>query len=135
MRVLYLILLLMMFVVAACSTHAEATNRLPDPDSVGDPAAGQEIFNTQHGEAPPCSMCHNVAGNSTGYAPSLEGVASRAGKQVEGLDAVAYLRQSIIDPTAFDADPEGTTRMYEHFQEALTEDEINNVIAYLLTLK
>lgn len=135
MRGLYLILLLMMFGVAACSTNVKATNHPPAPETIGDPVVGEQVFNTSHGEAPSCSFCHLVAGQSNGYAPSLDGVASRAVSQVKDLDAVSYLRQSILEPTAYDADPVGTTRMYEHFADVLTEEDINNVIAYLLTLE
>src|SRR5687767_8060522 len=116
----------MIFIVTACGSGAEAKDSLPAPESVGDPAAGEAIFNTEHREAPACSMCHLVAGESNGYAPSLEGVAGRALNRIEGMDAVDYLRQSIVEPSAYDADPEGTTRMYEHFGETLSEAEIDH---------
>jgi cytochrome c2 len=136
MRSIYLLLILMMFGVAACGAGAEAHNNPPTPIQVGDPASGQQIFVTRHGDAPPCTMCHVTDSDRRKMgAPSLQGIASRAGERVAGLDAAAYLRQSIVDPGAFDADPDGTTRMYAHYAEALTEEEISDLIGYLLTLK
>lgn len=136
MRSIYLLLIVMMFGIAACGGGAEAHNKPTDAIKVGDANSGQQIFETQHGDAPPCAMCH-VTDSERGKmgAPSLQGIASRAGNRVEGMDATSYLHQSIVDPTAFDADPDGTTRMYEHFREALTEEQISDLIAYLLTLQ
>jgi cytochrome c2 len=80
-------------------------------------------------------MCHVVDSQRRKTGPSLQGIANRAGERVEGLDAVEYLRQSILDPQAYDADPQRTTRMYTGFGQVFGEQDLNNLIAYLLTLQ
>jgi cytochrome c2 len=122
--------------VTACDSGVEAKASLPEPESVGDPILGEEIFNSSHRPAPACATCHIVESEQGELGiPSLHTVANRAGEQVKGMDAVAYLRHSIVDPAAFDAAPESSTQMYEHFADIFSEQDINNLIAYLLMLR
>jgi len=67
--------------------------------------------------------------------PSFYGIADRAGERIPGLTAEEYLRQSIIDPNAFVVSgyPEG--QMIQNFGTILTEDQINDLIAFLLTME
>lgn len=135
MRLLIPFSILLMLMLVACGGGAEADNSLPQPQDTGNPAAGEEIFNTSQGEAHACSFCHYVDSDKTRFAPSLQGIANRAGSRVEGLSAVDYLRQSIVEPDAYIADGKKPGRMYQHFAEILTEEQINNLVAYLLTLE
>lgn len=135
MRVLVMLLMVLLVSGAVACESDTGAYALPEPASIGDPVLGQEVFNTGHGDAPACNTCHVVKGNVVWLAPSLEGLANRAGSRQEGLDVIAYLRQSILDPMAYDADPESPARMYEHFAQALTEEDLDNLIAYLLTLR
>ncbi|MGH8870991.1 MAG: c-type cytochrome [Acidimicrobiia bacterium] len=50
-----------------------------------------------------CTGCHSRDGVSetAQIGPNLTGLADRAGARVEGLDAEAYVRQSVLDPQAF----------------------------------
>ena len=137
-RVVLFVGMLVMLMLTACNDSREAGAQkpsLPEPESIGNPTAGQEIFTSWHGEAPACSSCHTVDGSPSPVGPSLQHIASRAGMQVEGLDAVAYLRQSIVDPEAYRAESATGAQMYQRFDEALTKKEINDLIAYLLTLE
>jgi hypothetical protein len=43
------------------------------------------------------------------------------------------LRQSIVDPYAFEVGGEWAFAMPYRYPEALSEDQINNLIAFLLT--
>lgn len=123
--------------LAACAGDQGGDQKadLPDPETVGDPVEGHKIFNEGHNDAPACSTCHTVDGSPSPVGPSLEHIASRAGSQVEGLAAVDYLHQSIVDPGAYIANDKKQTVMYQDFGEQLTDDQINDLIAYLLTLK
>ncbi len=83
-----------------------------------------------------CAACHTVSGISTGIVgPVLDGLASRAGTTVTGLSAEEYIRQSIMDPNAFIV--EGFTQdiMLQTFSESLTDEQIDNLVTFLLTLE
>lgn len=86
-------------------------------------------------EAPGCSTCHALEPGKVIVGPSLAGVASRAPERQAGKSAADYLRESILNPDIYVVEgfPEGV--MYQGFPEVLTEDEINNLVAFLLTLE
>lgn len=134
MRFMFYLSVFLMLGLAACESDASANSSLPRPEDVGNPAAGEALFNTPQGDAHACSFCHYTDKEQTRFAPSLKGIADRAGSRVEGLSAVEYLRQSIVEPDAFIADEKKPGRMYQHFGEILTEQQINDLVAYLLTL-
>ncbi|MCI0712578.1 MAG: c-type cytochrome [Chloroflexi bacterium] len=135
MRTLSLLLMLLVLVLVACGNQADAGNAsIPDPADIGNPDTGRQIFSEWHGEAPACSTCHTIDGTAS-VGPSLKGITSRAGRQVDGMDAVAYLHESIVDPNAFVADGKAQSVMYKHFGEVLTEEQIRDLIAYLLMLE
>lgn len=129
-------ILLGLLLTACGGSQADATQpTVPNPDAVGDPAAGREIFMTRQADAPACISCHTVDGSSSPVGPSLQHIAAKAGSRVEGMDAVAYLRQSIVEPDAYLADNRTQARMYSGYNAALSEDQLNDLIAYLLTLE
>lgn len=111
----------------------------------GDATAGKALFEQQvlNGNAG-CVTCHSLEAGKVLVGPSLAGVASRAGSTVEGEDALQYLHQSIVDPNAHlaigcnAADPSAACAaglMPQDWAQKLSEDEINNLVAYLMTLK
>ena len=135
MRTLSLLLILLVLGLVACGNQADAGDAsIPDPSSVGNPDVGRQIFNEWHGNAPACATCHTTDG-TVSVGPSLKGIASRAGSQVDSLDAVDYLHESIVDPNAFIANGQNVSVMYKNFEEALTGEQIQDLIAYLLTLE
>jgi cytochrome c len=114
----------------------EATEASAAAAFAGDPVAGQELFvtgNTSAG-APPCSTCHLVDSEITLVGPGLLNVATRAETRVPGETALEYLHQSIVDPAAYVAEGFVPGMMPDIFDQAFTEEQINDIIAYLLTL-
>jgi cytochrome c2 len=101
--------------------------------AIGDPARGEELYNTEYEEAGPhaCSDCHKLAESST-FAPSFVGISERASESVEGMSAEEYLRESIVDPTAYLV--EGyVAPMPRVYGDILSEEDINDLIAFMLT--
>jgi hypothetical protein len=49
------------------------------------------------------------------------------------MSDVDYLRESIVDPSAFRVDGEWSFAMPHQYPDLLSEDQINNLIAFLLT--
>ena len=102
----------------------------------GDPEVGEEIFRTHLEDEPgrhACSECHSLGEKRSFGFPSLLGLSEDAGGRIEGMSAEEYLRESIVDPSAYVAEGESDNRMPKVYGEILTEEEINHLIAFLLT--
>lgn len=90
-----------------------------------DPARGKELH-VQYG----CSACHGPA-YSTG--PQLPGTGSRAATRRDGYSAPVYLYESIVSPNAFVVKDYPAGVMPQNFQPAIPEDQLYDLIAWLLT--
>ena len=103
--------------------------------TVGDAGRGADLFSHGRGDAPACSMCHHSSAGQTGFSigPNLANVSGRAWVRVEGLAAEQYIRQSILDPHAFIV-PGYRAMMYPDYAQHLSAQDIQDLIAYLLTL-
>ncbi len=116
------------------TTTTISAKQIAAAEAIGDIAAGEQLFNTTIDEMPlprACSLCHSLDGVD-GRAPTLAGISGNAGGRVEGLSAVDYLRQSIADPAAFKAG-DWPAVMPGTYSDVLSEEEIDNLIAFLLT--
>jgi mono/diheme cytochrome c family protein len=82
-----------------------------------------------------CARCHATSGESVIVSPSLAGIASQGGNRIEGMDAPAYIRGSILNPGAYTVEgfPEGVMPL--NLKDQLSPDDLEAVVAYLLTLK
>lgn len=101
-----------------------------------DPKAGEKLYyETTSGVNAGCRICHSLEKDEKIIGPSFYGIADRAGSRVSGMTAEEYLHQSIVDPNAFIVPgfPEG--QMIQNFGKILTEEEINDLIAFLMTMK
>lgn len=101
----------------------------------GDVRRGEAIFRQGTGGSPPCSTCHMVEAGGVGFSlgPNLAGIAERGDLRVEGLSAPEYIRQSVLDPHAFVA-PGFRDIMYPNYSAHFVEQDIIDLIAYLMTL-
>ncbi len=97
----------------------------------GVPARGKIIF-TGPGT---CFTCHDTSAGITIVGPSLKGIASRAGSRKPGMSAEDYLHESIVNPNAFVVQGFLPNIMPQTFVKALTPQQINDLVAYLMTLK
>jgi cytochrome c551/c552 len=99
--------------------------------NVGDPARGQALFQG----AATCSSCHDVANGVTIVGPSLKHIASIAESQVPGQDAATRLMNAIMHPNAYVYPDFQPNIMLQTFVQTLSTQQINDLVAYLLTLK
>lgn len=101
----------------------------------GDPERGAQLFAQGQADAPPCSTCHQVVSGQVGFSlgPDLVGIAERGATRVAGMTAAEYLRQSILEPHRYVV-PGYRDMMYPDYRTQLTEQNIEDLIAYLLTL-
>jgi cytochrome c2 len=124
-----LVNILIGLLLAACGGPASAS-------SLGNPAEGKMLFNQASiGAAPSCVTCHSLEPGKVIVGPSLAGVATRAEERVPGISAADYLRECITDPNSYVVDGFSAGVMYQSFRDVLTEKQIDNLVAYLLTLE
>lgn len=107
-------------------------------------ALGENVFRTA---MPTCVACHSLAPGAHGAGPSLAGVATRAEQTVqsedytgEADDMEGYLREAIVAPSAhlntggmYSAS--GVSFMPDTYGESLSDEEIDQLVAFLTTLK
>ena len=111
--------------LAACSSA------LPPPTPTMSPQAqqGRVVFKTY------CSRCHETSGETVIVGPSLAGVATRGDSRRENMDAEAYIRDSIMNPSAYTVEGFVAGTMPINIREELTAEEYEAVVAFLLTLE
>lgn len=124
-------------------TEAPTEEAAVPAGAAGDPANGQTVFNTAHalpdGVSWACSACHSVdSSEMVMIGPGLYNVSVRSETYDVEAGGEAYIHNSIVNPQDFLAPhPQGATwplPMPEGFGEVLTEQEINDLVAYLMTL-
>jgi hypothetical protein len=79
--------------------------------------------------------CHSTQPDKVIIGPSLSGVANRAGQRVPGQAAEEYLRSSILNPNLYVVDGFSPGLMYQNYKEALTDEQVGDLVAYLGSLK
>lgn len=121
----------------------------PDRDASheikGDAARGQKLFEADlvgSDNAMGCQVCHltNASGNPLG--PSTSGLGRRSAETIQQPDYTgqaksveAYLRESLLKPDGYVVPGFTPSLMPVNYGEVLTEQEIADLVAYMLTLK
>jgi nitric oxide reductase subunit C len=95
-----------------------------------------------------CASCHSIDPGVRLVGPSLSGVATRAAQRIEdpaytgqARTAEAYLEESILTPSVFIAPgenfstPRGLSLMPATIAKSLTPEQIEDLIAYLMSLR
>ncbi|MDX2136728.1 MAG: cytochrome c [Chloroflexota bacterium] len=93
-----------------------------------DPANGEALM-----ERYGCAACH-VIGADSGIAPHLDLIGDVAATRHPPLSAAAYIYESITNPGAFVVEGYQNT-MAADFKSRVSEQELGDIIAYLLTLR
>lgn len=107
-------------------------------------ALGQNVFRTA---SPACNACHSTAPGANMAGPTLAGLATRAAEivaspeyQGEATDIEGYIRESIAQPSAYLVSGAmysagGTSFMPTGYDQSLTPEQIDYLVAFLATLK
>jgi mono/diheme cytochrome c family protein len=136
MRKLLLILIVLALLVGACGGGGgDEGQEEPSPAAGGDAARGEELFKqTLIGSQPGCVTCHSLEPDQVLVGPSMAGVADRAGSRVSGQSAESYLRESISRPDAYTVDGFAAGVMPAALADELSNQQVDDLVAYLLTL-
>lgn len=126
------------FVVASTRSGAETDNPSAEvtPEDVSERVVqvllGADVANGQRlvQEAYECHVCHIDGGGR--IAPAFVGIAQRAETEVSGLNAAEYIYQSIVYPDVHVVKGYSNA-MPANYPSRLTEREIGDIVAYLLT--
>ena len=115
-------------VLAATLLAACSAGTTPTPTFTPLELHGQAVFNLR------CAQCHALTPDTIVIGPSLAGVASRAGSRMEGYDAPGYIEHSILFPKDYIVAGFPDT-MPTNFGKELTSEELDAVVAFLMTMK
>lgn len=91
-------------------------------------ARGKTVFSQQ------CGACHSTFPDTVIVGPSLAGIATAAETRKPGQDGRTYLYTAILQPGDFLVDGY-TDLMPATFGKQLTGEDLDAVVAYLLTLE
>lgn len=122
-------------------------------EAVAAPGAAASTDPVAQGEAlfrqtpPACFACHSVSPGVALAGPSLAGIGTRAAALVDSAgyagaatDAAGYIRESITNPHAHLVPGQiyaagGRSFMPDNFSQTLTTGQIEQLVAYLMTLR
>ena len=91
-------------------------------------AAGKKLFaETVIGSQAGCSTCHSLAAGEVVVGPSMAGIGSR--------EDTVYIKDSILDPNAELVDGFPADTMPNVWGAELSSEQVDQLVAYLLTLK
>ncbi len=124
-KIIALLILLTALTLTACSGGAPAQpTPTPDPFIV----KGQQVFNAR------CATCHALVPDTIIIGPSLAGLATTAETRVSGQTAEEYILLSIMRPGEYVVEGFNNV-MITNFAMELTNEDMNALVAFLLTLK
>ena len=115
---------------------------LTTPLPAGDVATGEQLFGPMSTGGFSCTGCHVLEELTEEFletfpvqidAPSMFGIAERAGTTREGYSAEEYLRESIVLPCEFLATEGPVCLMPRNFGERLDAQNVADLIAFLMT--
>ncbi|MCB0101569.1 MAG: cytochrome c [Anaerolineales bacterium] len=122
---LFILLIAAVLFLSACSSTPTVA-----PMPTLDPIAkqGQAVFNAR------CATCHALVPDTIIIGPSLYGIATRAETRVEGQTAEEYITMSILRPGDYVVEGFNNV-MITNLAKEITSEEMNSLVAFLLTLK
>ena len=133
MRITLIVSFILLLVLTACGGGG-------DGPVVGDAARGEKLYSqatigTKSAEG--CTSCHNYdeTEGPADKAPYTAGTGTRAATRVPGMSAEEYIHESILTPNAYVVEGFQEGDMYQTFGEELSEQQIADLVAYLLTQK
>lgn len=120
--------------LVACGGNAGPTNPTPTPDTQLSPEEAAQVAEGERLFSRHCASCHALEPETVIVGPSLAGIAGRAATRVDGLTAEEYIEISVLQPSAYLVEGFDDV-MPANLGKRLTGDELDALVAYLLTLE
>ena len=138
-KTLLVLLLSLLLALSACGGGGDAETPVDAGiEAIGNAANGETLFSQATigaNNAPGCITCHSLEPDVVIVGPSQAGLATRAATRVAGMSAADYIHQSIVEPNAHIVEGFAEGLMYQNYATDLTEEQINDLVAYTLTLE
>ncbi len=104
------------------------------------PERGKQLYESKtlgSKSAEGCVSCHayDETKGDDSKAPFTKGTGTRAATRVPGLSAEEYIRESINTPDAYVVENYKAGDMYQDWAKDLSKQEIDDLVAYLLSEK
>ncbi len=107
----------------------------PAAVTVGNADNGKVLFETFYAEVSfACATCHRVDSEERLIGPGLLNVANRVEGYGTGETASEYVHHSIVAPNDFVVPDYPAALMPQTYAQVFTEEEINDLVAYVLSL-
>lgn len=128
---LVMVFLMLTILASACGSTDGGDLQGASPVQAGEQLFAQDVIGNQTG----CKTCHSLEPDRTIVGPSLAQIGVRAGERVTGISAEDYIRQSILEPDAYVVEGYVRGTMPGVWDTTLTNEQLDHLVAYLLTLK
>lgn len=120
-----------MIALCACGAGAPAPTPTRAPVLTPEQARGKELF----GGKGRCATCHALEPGKVIVGPSLAGVGDWAAHRRANQTAADYIEESILSPDAYKAPGFEAAQMDVSLAKTLTNEEVNDIVQYLLAQK
>lgn len=141
-----LLLVVLNLILAACGSSSSGGGGEGVPASADDGAArGKALYEQMvigSNSSPGCITCHSLEPGLILAGPSHAGLATRATETIKNTNYTgnartveAYLWESIVDPDLYVEKGFPPRVMYQNYGKDLSEQEISDIVVFMLTLK
>ena len=130
-KILIVLLILPVLWATACSRQGIDLSEIEGSG----PTRGEVLFQINPlGKLPGCGTCHSLYPGELMIGPSMADIATVAENKETGLTAEMFVRQAILEPDAY-LEPDFNPGAMPRYGKGLTTQDIDDLVAYLLTLK
>ena len=129
----------LMLLLTACGGSDSDTAEPASGDAgAGDAARGESLYKKTTigaGSAPGCITCHSLDEGVTLVGPSHAGIGAAAALRVAGMSAEEFVEQSIVEPDEEVTEGFSPGVMYQNYGSDLSDQEIADLVVYLVSQK